>query len=175
MNITWAATRATGLVSLILLSIVAVLGIAYAGGWGSAKFPKLMTAGLHRRMSLLAVVFLFLHILTTVIDGYVPVSWLNVIVPFTSSYKTLWVGLAAISVDLLIAITVTSLLRNKINLKWWKYIHYLAYVAWVLALLHALGAGTDRGITQVIAGISVAVVMATALVRVYSLREARAW
>ena len=143
MSTMWLATRSTGLVSLLLLSAVMLFGVAYAGGWGGRRFPRLMTSGLHRRLSLLAVVFLVLHIGTTVLDGYAPVSFWDAFVPFGSDYKAFWIGLAAIAVDLLIAVIVTSALRSYIPERLWRGVHLSAYALWALAALHALGSGTD--------------------------------
>ncbi len=166
MSVMWLATRSTGLVALILLTLVTVLGIATSGGWGSSLWPRLVTNSLHRRLSLLSIVFLFIHIATTVLDGYVPVGWLDVVVPFASPYKTLWLGLSALAVDLLIAVMVTSYLRGRIGIRSWRAIHLLAYGAWGLATIHALGVGTDRMLTYIVALGGVVVVAITALARV---------
>ena len=90
-----------------MLSAVVMLGVAYAAGWGNRIVPRIVTSGLHRRLAILTLVFLVLHIGTTVIDGYVPVSWWDVVVPFGSAYQPLWIGLAALAFDLLLAIMIS--------------------------------------------------------------------
>ena len=80
---------------------------------------------------------------TTVVDGFVPIGWLDVIVPFHSAYRPIWVGLGALAVDCLLAIIVTSLLRVRIGPRCGVAVHWLAYACWPIALVHGLGTGTD--------------------------------
>ena len=81
----WYLTRGSGAISLILLSLSLVLGIATSRRWATPRWPRFVTEGLHRNISLLSVVFLALHIVTAVGDGYVPIRWLDVVVPFGSA------------------------------------------------------------------------------------------
>jgi predicted ferric reductase len=149
--------------SLVLLTLVMVMGIATAKGWASSRWPESVVTLLHRNVSLLSVVFLGVHVGTTVIDGYVPIGWLDALVPFSTTYKTLWVGLGTIALDLVIAVIATSLLRRRIPQSMWKGIHWTAYLMWAVAVFHALGAGSDQLLTRVVAaGATVAVTAAVA-------------
>jgi sulfoxide reductase heme-binding subunit YedZ len=141
----WYLTRATGVVSLLLLTAVVVLGVMTALGWRSARSPRFVTQGLHRNLSLLAVSFVGVHVASTVIDGYAPIRWLDAVVPFGSAYHPLWLGLGAVAFDLLVALIVTSLLRVFLGYFSWRAVHWLAYVCWPVALVHGLGIGSDRG------------------------------
>jgi len=76
-------------------------------------------------------------------DTFAPIGWVSVFVPFTSPYRRLWLGLGTVAVDLLLAVTVSSLLRQKISPRTWRALHWLAYASWPLALVHGLGTGTD--------------------------------
>src|SRR5437870_10111551 len=139
----WFATRGTGVVSLLLLTSIVVLGIAGATRWRSTRWPRFVVAGLHRNLTLLALVFIALHVLTTVVDGYAPISLLNAVLPFTSPYRPVWLGLGAVAFDLLLALTITSLLRARIGYSRWRALHWLAYASWPIALVHGLGTGSD--------------------------------
>jgi DMSO/TMAO reductase YedYZ heme-binding membrane subunit len=79
-----------------------------------------------------------------VLDKYVPVSLLNAFLPFGEKYKPLWLGLGAVSVDLFVAVAVTSLLRVRFGPRSWRAIHWLVYPCWGLAVIHGLGIGSDR-------------------------------
>ena len=155
MSVFWLATRATGELALVLLTLVTVIGIATTKGWANRRWPESVITLLHRNISLLSVVFLAVHIGTTVLDGYVPIGWLDVVIPFQSSYRTLWVGLGTIAFDLLLAVIITSLLRRRIPPRLWKGIHWTAYLMWGVAVVHGLGTGTDRLLTRVIAAVMV--------------------
>ena len=140
----WYATRATGLVTLLLLTASMLLGIITAGRFASENWPRFLTVGLHRNITLLVLVFLALHVGTTVVDTYTSIPAMAAVVPFASPYKAPWLALGAVAVDLLIAVLVTSLLRGRLGLRAWRRLHWLAYACWPVALIHGLGTGTDR-------------------------------
>lgn len=141
----WYATRATGLVTMLLLTATVLLGILTTGRFAGGSWPRFLTVGLHRNLSLLVVVFLALHIATTVIDTFVSIPLAAAFIPFASSYKTAWLSLGAVALDLLVALVATSLIRNRLGLRTWRWVHWAAYLCWPVALAHGLGAGTDRG------------------------------
>ncbi len=139
----WYATRGTGVVTLLLLTASVVLGIVTSIRLETRDWPRYVIELVHKNVSLLVMVFLALHIATTVQDGYVPIHYLDAIIPFQSSYRTFWLGLGAVAFDLLIALVVTSLLRVRLGYRSWRFVHWFAYVCWPLALVHSLGTGTD--------------------------------
>ena len=145
----WYTTRAAGLVTLLLLTASVLLGVMTAGRLSSERWPRFLTAGLHRNISLLALVFLTLHVSTTELDTFVSIPVIAVFVPFAASYKTFWLGLGAIASDLLLALLATSLLRNWLGYRLWRCVHWLAYACWPIGLVHGLGTGTDRATTWV--------------------------
>ena len=147
----WYATRAAGLVTLLLLTASVLLGVLTAGRFSSERWPRFLTTGLHRNISLLVLVFLALHVGTTVLDSYVSIPVTAVFVPFLSSYKTFWLGLGTIALDLLLALVVTSVVRGRLGHRSWRRVHWLAYACWPIGLAHGLGIGTDRDATWVFA------------------------
>jgi methionine sulfoxide reductase heme-binding subunit len=147
----WYATRATGLVTLLLLTSSVMLGVLTAGRFASDRWPRFLTVGLHRNLSLLAVLFLALHVGTTVIDTYTSIPLTAAFIPFSSSYKTVWLSLGAVACDLLLALVITSLIRNRLGHRTWRAIHWTSYACWPVALAHGLGIGTDRSTIWVFA------------------------
>jgi sulfoxide reductase heme-binding subunit YedZ len=139
----WYLTRATGLVSLVLLSATVVLGVVASVGWTTERWPRFLSQTVHRNLSLFCLVLIGLHVVTTVADGYVPIGYLDAVIPFRTPYRPLWVGFGALAFDLLLAVAITSGLRRRIGTRAWRSVHWLAYVCWPIALLHGLGAGTD--------------------------------
>jgi methionine sulfoxide reductase heme-binding subunit len=142
----WYATRATGLVTVLLLTASVLLGILTTGRFaGNDNWPRFLTVGLHRNLALLTVTFLALHVGTTVVDQFVSIPLTAAFIPFASSYKAVWLSLGAVALDLLVALVATSLIRNRLGLRAWRWVHWAAYICWPVALAHGLGAGTDRG------------------------------
>lgn len=136
---------------MILLTLSLVLGVAGAQRLRVTRVPRFVVDSLHRTASLLAVTFLLVHILTAVLDSYASISLTDAIIPFVGSYRPLWLGLGATAFDLLIAITITSLARLSLGLRVWRAVHWLAYACWPIALVHALGTGTDVPSTWMLA------------------------
>ena len=147
----WYATRATGIVTLVLLTLTMVLGLVTTSRSRARNWPGFAQQELHRRISILAVVFLVIHVITSILDSYVHIGWLAVVVPFASPYARLWVGLGTISLDLMVAVFVSSLLRSHLQPRTWRGIHWLAYGSWPIALAHTFGLGTDSSEHWVIA------------------------
>jgi predicted ferric reductase len=139
----WYTSRATGVVSLVLLTAVLVLGLLVSRQRRLPGLPRFGALSLHRYLSLLAVGFLVVHILTAVADTYVSIPLIAAIVPFASHYQPLWLGLGAVSLDLMIALIVTSLLRARIGRRTWRVVHWLAYLSWPVAIAHGIGSGPD--------------------------------
>src|SRR5216684_5128964 len=128
---------------MILLSAVVVLGVLSSLRFQSTGWPRFLTPALHRNLTLMTLFFLALHIVTAVVDPFTHLGWLTAVVPFSSYYRTLWLGLGTIAFELLAAIVVTSLLRNLIGQAAWRLIHWLAYASWPVAVVHSFGTGTD--------------------------------
>ena len=167
----WYATRASGLMALILLTLTMVLGITTTTRARARNWPGFAQQEIHRRLSMIAVVFVAIHVLTSVLDTYVHISWAAIVIPFTSSYGRLWVGVGAISLDLMIAVFVSSLLRARMRPQTWRTVHWLAYLSWPVALAHTFGLGTDAGEGWVI-GLGAACVLAVALALAWRIRQA---
>ena len=138
----WFLTRGSGVVALLLLTLAVSLGIVTSLRLAIAG-RRFATVSLHRNATLLAITFVALHVLTTIADGYAPIGLQDSIVPFASPYRPIWLGLGTVAFDLLIALVITSYLRQRIGARMWRGTHWLAYAAWPVALLHAFGTGSD--------------------------------
>jgi len=139
----WYATRGTGVVALLLLTAALVLGVLSSARWRAPKLPRFVVGTLHRNLSLLAIAFVAVHVVTAVADHFAPIGFRDGIVPFLSPYRPVWLGLGTVAFDLLLALVVTSLLRARLGIRLWRAVHWLAYASWPVALLHSLGTGSD--------------------------------
>ena len=155
----WYSTRATGLVALVLLTGTVMLGVVGTARAGSARWPRLVTAGLHRNLALTSIALVGVHVLTTVLDPFASISLVAAFIPFSSPYRPLWLSLGAVGFDLLLAVLLTSLLRHRLGHRAWHAVHLLVYLSWPVALWHGLGTGTDTRLSWVL-GINVVCVAA---------------
>jgi methionine sulfoxide reductase heme-binding subunit len=164
----WYLTRATGVVALLLITAAVVLGVLSSIRWRSGRLPRFLVGGLHRNVTLVAIAFVAVHVVTTVADGYAPVGLRDALIPFVSPYRPLWLGLGAVAFDLLLALVITSFLRMRLGFRMWRAVHWLAYASWPVALMHSLGTGSDArlGWMTFVGFASFALVAVTVLVRV---------
>jgi methionine sulfoxide reductase heme-binding subunit len=140
----WYLARGTGAVALVLMTASVVLGVLGSVRFAAGpRWPRFAIDTLHRETSLLVLVLLAAHILTSVLDSFAPIRLLDAVIPFASAYRPLWIGLGALSFDLLIAIVITSLVRRRVGYRAWRAIHWLAYASWPVAVFHGIGAGSD--------------------------------
>jgi predicted ferric reductase len=128
----------------MVLSAAVILGLVTKTRWATQRWPRFVTGSLHRNISLLSIVFMVVHIASSVLDTYVNIRWMDAIVPFGGAYKPFWLGLGALSLDLFLAVALTSLFRARLGYRMWKGVHWMAYGCWVLAIAHNLGIGSDR-------------------------------
>jgi sulfoxide reductase heme-binding subunit YedZ len=147
----WYATRATGIVSLVLLTGTLMLGVIGTARAATARWPRLVTAGLHRNLALTALGLVVVHVVTTVLDPFASISAAAAFIPYSSPYRPLWLSLGAVAFDLMLAVIATSLLRDRLSHRVWRAVHLLVYACWPIALWHGLGSGTDTKLFWVLA------------------------
>jgi predicted ferric reductase len=147
----WYTTRATGLVAMVLLTASMIAGLLSSVRFEHRDWPRFVTLGLHRNLSLLALAFTVLHVLTTVLDSFVSIPLVDAFIPFIGTYRPFWLGLGAISFDLMLALIITSLVRVRMGQRSWRLVHWTAYACWPIAVVHGLGTGTDTPARWVLA------------------------
>jgi methionine sulfoxide reductase heme-binding subunit len=163
----WYASRATGIVALLLLTAVLVLGILVNRQGRLPGLPRFAVTDLHRNLSLLSVAFIAVHVLTAVLDTFVHIPLASAVIPFASGYERFWLGLGAVSLDIMLAMIVTSLLRGRLNRVLWRAVHLLAYASWPVAFAHSIGSSKDlqQGWMLVLAIGCVMIILAAAVWR----------
>ncbi|HVN55200.1 MAG TPA: hypothetical protein VMT46_12780 [Anaerolineaceae bacterium] len=150
-QVTWYITRAAGLTAYLVLWLSVAWGLAVPSKILDNLLQRTFTYDFHQFLSLLAIGFITLHIGVLYFDQYLPYSLVQILVPFLSPYRPLWVGLGAISFYLALLVTVTYYIRGTIGAKAFRAIHTLSLVAYLGVTVHALFAGTDSSLPVVMA------------------------
>jgi sulfoxide reductase heme-binding subunit YedZ len=145
-QIMWYITRAAGFTSYILLWFSSVWGLAISSKITDAVLHRAFTYDFHQFISLLAIVFIFIHILVLLVDRYLPYTVAQILIPFLSPYRPIWVGIGVIGFYLTLLVTVTFYLRRHIGLKAFRFIHISSLAAYLFSSLHAFFAGTDSSL-----------------------------
>jgi sulfoxide reductase heme-binding subunit YedZ len=157
----WYATRASGVAAYVILSVVVCIGMSMGGKAQSTRWPRFSVEDIHRFGGLLVGSLIGIHVATIAVDSFLPFSVVNLVVPFTSSYRPLWTGLGIAAAELLVALAVTNHYRKRLPYSFWRKAHYANFAVWALASLHGVMSGTDRGVwwLAIIYGLCVASVV----------------
>ena len=141
----WFAARGSGVVSLLMFTVSVCFGLVTVVRFWHESWPRFFNLEMHRRISLLSVVFLLVHIAASILD---PVAKLGIdaaLVPFASTYRPLPMAFGVVATYLIAALTITGLLRMRIPWRFWRPIHWTSYTMWPLALAHSIFSGSDEG------------------------------
>ena len=141
----WALGRGTGVVALVVFTLSIVLGILSRSGRPLGGLGRFGLSEVHRTAALTGVGLIAVHVVSLFFDPYAQLDLVDLVVPFLGSYRPFWLGLGTVAIDLLAVITVVSLLRARVGPRLFRAVHWLTYALWPIALLHALGTGTDAG------------------------------
>jgi predicted ferric reductase len=149
-KLSWYLTRSFGLVLLVLFTATTALGILSSTAESGGRVPRFVATELHRRLSVISVLLLAGHIVASVADNYVVITWTDAVVPFAGSYRPLWLGLGTLACDVILLVVLTSFLRHRMRPGLWRGIHLAVYAAWPVVVLHGLGTGYDARSTPVL-------------------------
>jgi methionine sulfoxide reductase heme-binding subunit len=139
----WALGRATGALGLLLMTGSVVLGILTRSGRPAIGLPRFGVATLHRNVGILATAFIAIHVVSLLFDPYAQLKLVDLVVPFLGEYRPFWLGLGTVAIDLMLAVTITALLRRRIGARAFRAVHLSTYALWPIALAHGFGTGTD--------------------------------
>ncbi len=142
-NALWYLIRGSGVTSLVLLTAIMALGIATSGRARLGRLPRFATVATHRSLSLLSIVFVAIHVVAALLDRYAQVHLTDLLVPFLGATHPLALGLGTLSLEITLATIISSILRTRLGLRWWRVVHWLAYASYPTALVHSLAMGAD--------------------------------
>jgi predicted ferric reductase len=142
----WYVTRASGIIAYLLLWFSTILGLAVTSKYLDGMLDRLFTYDFHEFISLLAIAFTLVHVLVLTLDKYLPYTFAQILVPFISPYRPFWVGVGVISFYLIVLVTITFYLRNKIGKRAFRTIHYLSLLSYIGVTLHGYYSGTDTAL-----------------------------
>jgi hypothetical protein len=143
LSLTWVSARAAGFTAFGLLTASVALGLVLSSPLRSERWPRFATTELHRFVTLLTLVFIAVHVLVVLFDSFIGFSVAEVVVPFVSHYRPLWMGLGIVSAYLAAALWATNWLQHRIGYRWWRRLHYGTFAVYLGATAHGLGSGSD--------------------------------
>jgi sulfoxide reductase heme-binding subunit YedZ len=169
-NPLWFVDRSSGEVTLVLMTVVLIFGMVRAA---LPSTSPVLTEGAHINIALLTVAFAGLHILAALLDPFARLGPIDSLIPFVSAYRGTWLGLGVVSAYIYAVAVLLSWPARRIGRAVWLWLHRTTYAAWLLALVHSLGTGSDAR-NQVFFLLNLAAV-AVALAVFLGVRVAEAW
>lgn len=145
MTVAWYVARAGGIVAFALLTVGAVVGMTLSGRARLKRWPRFAVEDVHRFIGLLTGTFIGIHVVSLLVDTYLPFSLAQVLVPGTAPYRPLATALGVIAMELLVALAVANRYRKRLSYRFWRRTHYLNFAVWLIALIHGITSGTDSG------------------------------
>ena len=142
----WYLMRSAGLTAWFFLMLTLMWGTIASGRLLSGARARRWVVDLHPYLGSIGLAALALHVFAAVADGYIGLSWLNVVVPFTAGWRPLGIAAGVVSLWLLMTVEVTSFLRRQLGKRAWHRIHLTSYAMAWFVVLHAILNGTDVGL-----------------------------
>ena len=141
----WLASRAAGIVALLLVSASVMIGLYMAANLGRRPGYKRSLVKVHEQVALASLVAIASHGLLLLGDRWLNPGLAGIAIPFTMSYRPVWTGIGIIGGYLAFALGLTFYARRRLGPARWRKAHRLIALVYVLAVAHALGAGSDGG------------------------------
>jgi predicted ferric reductase len=170
-SLTWSSTRASGVVAYALLAAGTVWGLALSTRVHGKRPPRPWVLDVHRMLGGLALVMTLLHVTSILLDSFVHFGIVDVLVPFAVGWKSAAVAIGIVAAYLLVAVEVTSLLRQRISNRIWRRVHYSSFAVFVLASGHFIAAGTDAS-NPLSVGLVIAALGAVVVLTAYRIARA---
>lgn len=139
----WVLSRVAGLGSYAALAVALVTGIALRTAVLDWLGSNRVLRSLHEYTTVLWIPLALVHLVALLLDKTSRIGLVDLVVPFHSVYGSLAIGLGALSLDALLVVTVSALLKRRMKADMWKWLHRLSYAAFALIFLHAALSGTD--------------------------------
>ncbi len=151
VQVMWYFTRSAGIIAYLLLWFSVVWGLVLPSKIFDRWLPRAASYDFHQFISLLSIGFILLHIIVLMLDQYLPFTLAQVLFPFISPYRPVWVGIGVLSLYLIALVTITFYMRSRIGKKAFRSIHLFSLLAYLGSTVHGFFSGTDSSLpaTQV--------------------------
>lgn len=143
----WLVARSSGITAYLLLTLVTITGLLLAHPNRSAVRWLSPTARIrsHVVLTIFTLAFILVHIVVLALDPWAKVGWAGALLPFGADYRPLPVTLGLLSLWAGLIAGVSAGFAGRFTGRWWRPLHRLAGVAWILAWVHGVLAGSDTG------------------------------
>jgi sulfoxide reductase heme-binding subunit YedZ len=139
----WLASRASGFLALVLVTISVGIGLAMAGKVLRVPGLSRKLMAVHEQTALAGLIAIAVHAIALLGDPFLDPGIAGVAVPFALGFETLFTGLGVIAAYMALLLGLSFYARRRIGARLWRRAHRATVLVYLLGLVHALGAGTD--------------------------------
>lgn len=168
INLVWFATRGTGIAAYLLMVGVMIYGILLSARASNGELPAPVSYAMHDYLTWLSLIFTAVHVFVLLLDQHVGYSLAQLLIPGTSAYQPLWIGVGQVGTYVFLAVTLSLYVKKLIGQRTWRIIHYLSYLSFLMVLAHSLFAGSDTTslVMQIVYAVSAIAVAGLTVYRV---------
>jgi sulfoxide reductase heme-binding subunit YedZ len=139
----WIASRASGLLALVLVTVSVAIGLMMAGKVMRRPGLSRKLMAIHEHTAVAGIVAIAVHGITLLGDPWLNPGPKGIAIPFVMSFRPLWTGLGIVGGYLAVLLGLSFYFRKRIGTKLWRKAHRATVLVWLLGIGHALGAGSD--------------------------------
>jgi sulfoxide reductase heme-binding subunit YedZ len=159
----WFASRAFGIVAMLLLGVSVAVGLAMSGRLAHRPGLPAKLKYFHESATLVTLGLIVAHGGLLLFDSYLRPGLAGITLPFALSYRPLFTGVGIIAAWLAAILGLSFYARKRIGVKTWRFMHRFTIVVYLLALVHVIGSGTDARrlwMTALLTGLTAPIVFA---------------
>lgn len=170
----WLAARASGFMTLLLLTGQIVFGLVLSHPTNKTtwRLSRLLFPW-HENAWVFVLAFLGAHVVAVVADPYAKVGVLGTFIPGLSEYRTPAIALGTLSLYALLITGLSARYTRLLPKGVWLKVHRFGIVVLILAWGHGLLAGTDSVALSMVYGGTFALVVAASAYRYWVVRSVR--
>jgi methionine sulfoxide reductase heme-binding subunit len=140
---TWIVLRAAGIGAYLMLFLSVAWGLVATTSLVTKRVAKPTSTLFHQFVATVGLVLLGVHLGGLLIDAFMPFGVPDLLVPMSSDFRPVATGFGVVAMYLMVAVMVSSWLKKRIGIAWWRRLHLLAIPTFTLSMIHGIFAGTD--------------------------------
>ena len=139
----WYLSRASAIAAYVLTFLIIFLGTGMTTGFIYKFINPVRAWVVHKYLGIAVLVTVIVHPVSLLFDRFMNFSAQDIFIPFVSNFKPVFLSFGIIGFYILLLVVLTSLMMRLKHSYFWRVVHYLTYLFFVLSFFHGIFLGTD--------------------------------